>query len=47
LKEQELSNIVWSLGRAHHHDPRLLSTLLMEMRAKIHLFMPQVGGPSA
>lgn len=47
FKEQELSNIVWSLGRSHTHDPQLLGALLHEARTKLHHFMPQVrpGAP--
>lgn len=42
LKEQELSNIVWSLGRAGVHDSALMGELVAACTARLSSFMPQV-----
>ncbi len=41
FKEQELSNVVWALGRAQHLDLSLLEPLLAVVRARLPAFMPQ------
>ncbi len=44
FKEQELSNVLWALGKMNLRDrPEVLEALMSETRAKLPAFLPQVG----
>jgi hypothetical protein len=44
FKEQELSNLLWALGRLGFTGaPAAVAALAGQARAKLHAFAPQVG----
>ncbi len=42
FKEQELSNVLWALGKMGVRRPDVMESLMAETRAKLHAFLPQV-----
>jgi hypothetical protein len=42
FKEQELSNIIWALGKLQHADLDVFQLLLQEATDKLQFFLPQV-----
>ncbi len=42
FKEQELSNIIWALGKLQHTDLDIYTLLLQEATDKLQFFLPQV-----
>lgn len=47
FKEQELSNIIWALGKLQHTDLEIYTLLLQEATDKLQFFLPQVRGAAA